>query len=587
MIRDVNLLQMEAILVVAACVVTPLAYKSLRKYLYTKVNCWFCQHDQRVPFEQRNSFVCASCEQYNGFDESGGYNRKIPGQHCVVALKPTRRFCTSSSMSETRPDVVPHEGISGNGLCDNCNLQQEIILRRIAEFEPLDENKWNEEVEIYRYKLNKAYPLCAKCTFFAQDKMQQEKKRYADLIKLKNTVTNSILNGFTSAASVAVKIATRRRRFFAGGYIAETMHCVTFVLSTLLFLTQFNFLQEDAELDLLQLPTLLLIATPTILSIAHYLVGVLFCAQLISIWTNKCRATLPDLLLPIMAALHLASFAIPENMYREDLALFRCAFSSFETLLAATITFVPRKRKHRTRPNRLLSSAFSLASSPISQCSSQAASCNTSPTFQKCAKLKSEGMLSSAGPNFTVRERLKWREREETPEPLSPHRTRSTSDYEEMDWEPSLTGNRGFSNATVVRSLRPSEVMKRMARESTPSRELAPSLASLSLLGDSHKARSSFGVEAERRSPFHPPHSVCQSTYAPSIAPSRFSERSVTQRQLSIRSLRRDDSPGRSIFTSVSQQVEPTNRWLTALILTVAVISLLGNTALFYMLFKK
>ncbi|KAJ1373979.1 hypothetical protein KIN20_036555 [Parelaphostrongylus tenuis] len=504
---------MEAVLAVAACMVAPLVYRSLRKHVYTKVNCWFCQHDQRVPFEQRNSFVCASCEQYNGFDESGGYNRKIPGQHCLIALKPTKRFCASSAMSPTRPDVIPQEGGGGNGLCDNCNRQQEIILRRIAEFEPLDENKWNEEVEIYRYKLNKAYPLCAKCTFFAQDKMQQEKKRYADLIRLKNTVTKSILNGFTSAANAAVKIATKRRRFFAGGYITETMHCVTLVLSTLLFLSQFNFLQEDAELDFLQLPALLLIVTPTILSIAHHLVGVLFCAQLVSIWTNKCRVTLPDLLLPIMAAIHLASFAVPENMYREDLALFRCAFSSFETLLAATITFVPRKRKHRKRPNRILSSAFSIASTPMSQWSSQATSCNSSFTFQQNGGVKSEGISSLSGPDFTIRERFKWREREETPESRSPHQTRLVGDYEEMDWEPSLTGsNRVTSDASVGRSLRPSEVMKRMVRETTPTRELAPSLASLSLLGDSHKAGSSIGIEAGRRSPFRSPRSVYQST---------------------------------------------------------------------------
>ncbi|VDM61020.1 unnamed protein product [Angiostrongylus costaricensis] len=325
---------MEMIVAAAACMVAPLVYRSLRKHLYTKVNCWFCQHDQRVPFEQRNSFTCASCEQYNGFDESGDYNRKIPGQHCAVALKPTRRFC-ASNVSATRPDVS-QEGNGNNGLCDNCNRQQEIILRRIAEFEPSDDNQWNEEVEIYRYKLNKAYPLCVRCTFFAQDKMQEEKKRHANLLRLKNTFANSVRNDFTSAANVAVKIATRRRRFFAGGYIAETMHFTSFVLSTLLFLSQFNFLQE------------------------------------------------------------------------------------------------------------------------------------------------------------------------------------------EMDWEPSL--NRVSSDATVVGGLRPSEVMKRLARESTPSRQLAPSLASLSLLGDSYKTRSGFGVETQRRGPFYSPHSVYHS-YAPSIAPSRFSVR--------------------------------------------------------------
>ncbi|KJH42154.1 hypothetical protein DICVIV_11860 [Dictyocaulus viviparus] len=275
---------MELVATIAICLITPLVYRSLRKYWSCKVNCWFCQKDQRVALDQRNSFVCTSCEQYNGFDESGGYNRKVPGQYCVLARAPTKRYCTPLDVHTTRPDVVPQESrSSSNGLCVDCNQQQEIILKRIAEFEPLNEHRWEEEVEFYRYKLNKAYPLCAKCTFFAQEKMQQE------------------------------KVAAKRRYFFAGGYVAELMHFITFVLATSIFISQFHFLQEDAELDLLQLPTLMLIVIPTILHFANYLVGVLFCAHLISIWTNKCRPTLPDLLLPVVAILHLTSFAIPEN----------------------------------------------------------------------------------------------------------------------------------------------------------------------------------------------------------------------------------------------------------------------------------
>ncbi|KAK6019857.1 hypothetical protein OSTOST_14496 [Ostertagia ostertagi] len=44
------------------------------------------------------SFVCSSCEQYNGFDESGGYNRKIPGQHCVGAITPSKSYVIKQSI---------------------------------------------------------------------------------------------------------------------------------------------------------------------------------------------------------------------------------------------------------------------------------------------------------------------------------------------------------------------------------------------------------------------------------------------------------------------------------------------------------
>ncbi|VDM73510.1 unnamed protein product, partial [Strongylus vulgaris] len=148
---------------------------TFRSHIPTKVNCWFCQHDQRVPYDQRNSFICSSCEQYNGFDASGGYNRKVPGQQCVVAAKLETRYCTPSKTAFTRPDVVPKEGYGSNGLCDQCNRQQEIIMKKIADFEPLNEDRWNEELDDYRYKLNKIYPLCSSCTFYAQKKMQEEK----------------------------------------------------------------------------------------------------------------------------------------------------------------------------------------------------------------------------------------------------------------------------------------------------------------------------------------------------------------------------------------------------------------------------
>ncbi|VDL75026.1 unnamed protein product [Nippostrongylus brasiliensis] len=364
--------------------------------LKTKVNCWFCQHDQRVPYEQRNSFVCSSCEQYNGFNESGGYNRKVPGQHCFGATVPTRRFCTPAKSSLLRPDVVPHEGYASNGLCDNCNRQQEIIMRKIADFEPLDERK------------------------------------YANLIALKNVVANSIVSGFTSVTKMASKVVRRRRLFFAGGFMVELLHAVTFVLAVLIFFSQFNYLQEDAGLDLIRVPLFLQRTLPGLLTVAYHLVGALLCAHVITLWTNKCRTTLPDLMLPVVAGLHLVSFTFPDEMYREDLALFRCAFACFETLLSTAVTFVPRKRIHKTRPNRMLSSAFSIASTPMSQCSSQATSANNSMLLDRTLNTsENRDKFPKTTPTLAIRQRNKWRERQQTPEPSNtPKNGRIRGDYE-------------------------------------------------------------------------------------------------------------------------------------------------------------
>lgn len=33
------------------------------------INCWFCQANCKVPYDNLNSFICYACEQYNGFKE--------------------------------------------------------------------------------------------------------------------------------------------------------------------------------------------------------------------------------------------------------------------------------------------------------------------------------------------------------------------------------------------------------------------------------------------------------------------------------------------------------------------------------------
>ena len=53
------------------------AYAYLRRLVPAKVNCHFCCGDFRVPYEDRNSWTCPACHQYNGFDKDGDYNRYV------------------------------------------------------------------------------------------------------------------------------------------------------------------------------------------------------------------------------------------------------------------------------------------------------------------------------------------------------------------------------------------------------------------------------------------------------------------------------------------------------------------------------
>ncbi|VDK51398.1 unnamed protein product [Cylicostephanus goldi] len=262
-------------------------------------------------------------------------------------------------------------------------------------------------------------------------------------------------------------------------------------------------------------------------------------------------------------------------------------------LLATAITFVPRKKMHRKRPNRMLSSAFSIASTPMSQCSSQASSCNTSIISPKLRKNGSFGGTPSSASEVVVRQRMKWREREQTPEPMtSPKRA---EDYEEMDWEPAANITRS-PDVTAHGKMRPSEVMARMVRETTPSRELAPSLSSLSLFGEKQPApaKSDLGLGAGRPAAFPLGGSRISRSYAPSMANSRFSAfvldlaKSTFTGLPTLRSLRREDSPTRSTFTSISQREEEKRKpWTTVALVVIAVFSFIVNICLFYMMFRK
>ncbi|VDP02306.1 unnamed protein product [Soboliphyme baturini] len=47
----------------------------LRLKISTSVSCWFCGCSHKVRWRNRNSWVCPSCEQYNGFNKDGNLAR--------------------------------------------------------------------------------------------------------------------------------------------------------------------------------------------------------------------------------------------------------------------------------------------------------------------------------------------------------------------------------------------------------------------------------------------------------------------------------------------------------------------------------
>ncbi|KAK0150946.1 Transmembrane protein 201 [Merluccius polli] len=146
----------------ATAVVTggALIYKlaTRKKPTHANVNCWFCSQSTVVPYGNRNCWDCPVCEQYNGFQENGDYNKPIPAQytenlnHGVSASPPVSE--TPKTLQWVNTQML---------LCRKCNNNQSSKIRQLASFIPRDDENYDEEIEAYKHHLEQTYKLCRPC----------------------------------------------------------------------------------------------------------------------------------------------------------------------------------------------------------------------------------------------------------------------------------------------------------------------------------------------------------------------------------------------------------------------------------------
>ncbi|KAM5246999.1 transmembrane protein 201 isoform 2-T2 [Ctenodactylus gundi] len=128
------------------------------KPTHTVVNCWFCNQDTLVPYGNRNCWDCPHCEQYNGFQENGDYNKPIPAQY----LEHLNHVV--SSVPSPRDPTQPQQWVSSQVLlCRRCSHHQTTKIKQLAAFAPREEGKYDEEIEVYRHHLEQMYKLCRPC----------------------------------------------------------------------------------------------------------------------------------------------------------------------------------------------------------------------------------------------------------------------------------------------------------------------------------------------------------------------------------------------------------------------------------------
>ncbi|NXH23221.1 TM201 protein, partial [Bucco capensis] len=129
-----------------------------KKPTHVTVNCWFCNQDTVVPYGNRNCWDCPNCEQYNGFQENGDYNKPIPAQYMEHL-----NHVVSGAMTFCDP-VKPQQWVNSQILlCKKCNNHQTAKIKQLASFSPREEGKYDEEIEVYKHHLEQTYKLCRPC----------------------------------------------------------------------------------------------------------------------------------------------------------------------------------------------------------------------------------------------------------------------------------------------------------------------------------------------------------------------------------------------------------------------------------------
>ncbi|XP_053379975.1 transmembrane protein 201-like [Mercenaria mercenaria] len=137
-----------------------LIYKFLlRRRFPANVTCWFCGGKTEVPYDNRNCWDCPSCEQYNGFDKDGSYNKPIPAQYDERLNKPIK--CQEDDF------IGGH-----NVLCDRCTQNQLLKIKQLANFIPYNEKNYDEEVDAFKRHIEKVYRLCLPCEIKVQQELQ-------------------------------------------------------------------------------------------------------------------------------------------------------------------------------------------------------------------------------------------------------------------------------------------------------------------------------------------------------------------------------------------------------------------------------
>uniref|UniRef100_A0A915PXE7 Ima1 N-terminal domain-containing protein n=1 Tax=Setaria digitata TaxID=48799 RepID=A0A915PXE7_9BILA len=400
MVGDVSLCTVGYAILPAAFVFYFVSF-IIRPFRKIMVNCWFCNENARVPYCSRKAFVCPKCEQYNGFKEDGDYDRFIPEQKYEFLNpipKKMKKHVDDIKMNGMR------ESATTNGLCERCNIQQARIQAQINKFEPRNEANFDGEFEIYKTRLYKTYPLCNECEQFVQRKLKLDQKFGLNQTQISRTPSISTSfrrynqlskKHFSENSEASRPRCSRRRRrasLFNCGPVSNCLNLVTFSLSCCLFLIYLLQLQNNSNayfLDISELLPCYILSSwvPFLMLHVSKMVLLGLGSHITSVIVTRARRSLPDIVsFFIWCVLLLLNGSEGE---KQELYLSQLSFVSILCVVSFAVAFLPRKLLHRKRPNNIIKSAFSIASTPVSQCSTLSTHTNKSVSFSSSMRNRS------------------------------------------------------------------------------------------------------------------------------------------------------------------------------------------------------
>ncbi|XP_053256861.1 transmembrane protein 201 isoform X1 [Podarcis raffonei] len=210
-----------------------LLYKIARrkKPTHMTVNCWFCNQDTVVPYGNRNCWDCPNCEQYNGFQENGDYNKPIPAQYMEHL-----NHVVSGAGAFYDP-TKPQQWVSSQVLlCRKCNNHQTTKIKQLASFTPREEGKYDEEIEVYKHHLEQTYKLCRPCQAAVEYYIKHQNRQLRALLLRHHfshrKTDKTYMQSFYAAASSTATATTTPAQVIALRFLAF-LSCIVLVTMAL------------------------------------------------------------------------------------------------------------------------------------------------------------------------------------------------------------------------------------------------------------------------------------------------------------------------------------------------------------------